>query len=63
MVERESTVLAYIDGFWLTFWFAVCGIAFIALIGASPSVRFVPVPFREWLGLRRSRPASSPSQK
>jgi DHA2 family multidrug resistance protein len=54
MVERESTVLAYIDGFWLTFWFAVFGIVFVALIGTPPSVRFVPVPFSEWLGLRRS---------
>jgi MFS transporter, DHA2 family, multidrug resistance protein len=53
MVERESTVLAYIDGFWLTFWFAVVGILFVGLIGTPPSVRFVPVPFGEWLGLRR----------
>src|SRR5580698_7509485 len=54
MVERESIVLAYIDGFWLTFWFSVFGILFVSLIGTPPSVRFVPVPFSEWLGTRRS---------
>lgn len=59
MVERESSVLAYIDGFWLTFWFAVFGIIFVGLIGTSPSVRFVPVPFGEWLDLRRSNPVNS----
>ena len=63
IVERESTVLAYIDGFWLTFWFAVFGIVFVSLIGTPPSVRFVPVPFSEWLGLRLSRLGSSLSQK
>jgi DHA2 family multidrug resistance protein len=62
MVERESSVLAYIDGFWLTFWFAVFGIIFVGLIGAPPSVRFVPVPFGEWLDLRRSSPVNSVSQ-
>jgi DHA2 family multidrug resistance protein len=60
MVARESTVLAYIDGFWLTFWFAVGGILFVALIGPPPDVRFVPVPFSEWLGLRRSRLGTPP---
>jgi DHA2 family multidrug resistance protein len=63
MVERESTVLAYIDGFWLTFWFSVGGIVFVALIGTPPNVRFVPVPFGEWLGLRRSRLVNQVWQK
>ena len=50
LVERESTVLAYIDGFWLTFWIAIFGIIFVILFETPPVVRFVPVPFREWLG-------------
>jgi hypothetical protein len=36
---------------------------FVALIGTPPSVRFVPVPFGEWLGLHRVRLGSSTSQK
>lgn len=54
LVERESTVLAYIDGFWLTFWLAVVAVLFVTLIGKSPEIRFVPVPFKTWWATRRA---------
>jgi hypothetical protein len=30
LVQRESNVLAYIDGFWLTFWLAILALGFVA---------------------------------
>ncbi|WP_424627474.1 MFS transporter [Bradyrhizobium sp. SYSU BS000235] len=41
-VQREANVLAYIDGFWLTVWFAIAGLAFTAFIGRSPPGPFTP---------------------
>jgi hypothetical protein len=41
----------------------VFGILFVGLFGTPPNVRFVPVPFGEWLGLRRSSLVKSASQK
>lgn len=42
LVQREANVLAYIDGFWLTVWFAITGLAFTACIGRSPPGPFTP---------------------
>ena len=42
LVQRESNVLAYIDGFWLTVWLAIAGLAFTACVGAAPSGPFTP---------------------
>jgi DHA2 family multidrug resistance protein len=36
IVQREANTLAYIDGFWLTVWFAIAAFAVSALIGPSP---------------------------
>ena len=36
IVQREANVLAYIDGFWLTFVFAIAGLLFAALITRAP---------------------------
>jgi MFS transporter, DHA2 family, multidrug resistance protein len=36
LVQREANTLAYIDGFWLTVWFAIAALAVVALIGRSP---------------------------
>jgi len=36
LVQREANTLAYIDGFWLTVWFAIAALALVALIGPSP---------------------------
>jgi DHA2 family multidrug resistance protein len=36
IVQREANTLAYIDGFWLTVWFAITALALVALIGPSP---------------------------
>jgi DHA2 family multidrug resistance protein len=55
LVERESTVLAYIDGFWLTFWIAILGIVFVLSFARPPNTRFVPLPFGEWLATWRLR--------
>jgi DHA2 family multidrug resistance protein len=38
-------VLAYIDGFWLTFWLAIAALGFIALITRAPPGPLTPVPF------------------
>jgi DHA2 family multidrug resistance protein len=42
LVQRESNVLAYIDGFWLTVWVAIAGLALTACIGVAPSGPFTP---------------------
>ena len=45
LVQRESNVLAYLDGFWLTFWLAMVALGFVALITRAPPGPFTPVPF------------------
>jgi MFS transporter, DHA2 family, multidrug resistance protein len=44
LVQRESNVLAYIDGFWLTFWLAIIALSFVTLITRAPPGPFTPVP-------------------
>jgi DHA2 family multidrug resistance protein len=51
IVQREANTLAYIDGFWLTVWFAIAGLALVALIGRAPPGPFTPKS--RWL-LRRT---------
>jgi DHA2 family multidrug resistance protein len=43
-VQRESNVLAYIDGFWLTFWLAIAALGCVALITRAPPGPFTPAP-------------------
>ena len=51
LLQRESNVLAYIDGFWLTFWLAVVAIGFVSLISRAPPGPFTPVPLGTlWAG-------------
>jgi DHA2 family multidrug resistance protein len=45
LVQRESNVLAYLDGFWLTFWLAMIALGFVALITRAPLGPFTPIPF------------------
>lgn len=42
IVQREANVLAYIDGSWLTFGFAIAGLLFTALITKAPPGPFSP---------------------
>jgi MFS transporter, DHA2 family, multidrug resistance protein len=44
LVAREANVLAYIDGFWLTFWIAIIALGCTALITRAPPGPFAPVP-------------------
>ena len=44
LVQREANVLAYIDGFWLTFWLAMAALGFTALMTRAPQGPFTPVP-------------------
>jgi MFS transporter, DHA2 family, multidrug resistance protein len=44
LVQRESNVLAYIDGFWLTFSLAIVAIGFVSLMTRAPPGPFTPVP-------------------
>jgi MFS transporter, DHA2 family, multidrug resistance protein len=44
LVAREANVLAYIDGFWLTFWLAMLGLGFTALMTRAKPGPFTPVP-------------------
>jgi hypothetical protein len=46
LVQREANVLAYIDGFWLTFWIAMIALGLVALMSRAPPGPFTPVPFR-----------------
>ena len=53
LVARESNVLAYIDGFWLTFWIAILALGVLALIARAPRGPLTPVPLgvalrRQW---------------
>ncbi len=41
-VQREANVLAYIDGFWLTFWAAIAGLVLVSLLKAPPPGPLVP---------------------
>jgi DHA2 family multidrug resistance protein len=45
LVQRESNVMAYIDGFWLTFWLAIVALGFVALMTRAPPGPFTPAPF------------------
>ena len=45
LVARESNVLAYIDGFWLTFWIAIVALGVVAFITRAPPGPFTPAPF------------------
>ena len=45
LVAREANVLAYIDGFWLTFWLAMIALGFVALMTRAPPGPFTPAPF------------------
>jgi MFS transporter, DHA2 family, multidrug resistance protein len=45
LVARESNVLAYIDGFWLTFWIAILALGLVAFITRAPPGPFTPAPF------------------
>ena len=49
-VQREASVLAYIDGFWLCFWFAIAALVVVAFITRAPAGPFTPEPFklRRW---------------
>jgi DHA2 family multidrug resistance protein len=51
-VQREANTLAYIDGFWLTVWFAIVALALVALIGRPPQGPFTPNPALGWLPRR-----------
>jgi MFS transporter, DHA2 family, multidrug resistance protein len=45
LVARESNVLAYIDGFWLTFWLAILALGIVMLMTRAPPGPFTPAPF------------------
>lgn len=44
LVQREANVLAYIEGFWLTFWLAMAALGFVALMKRGPPGPLAPVP-------------------
>ncbi|SDT29164.1 MFS transporter [Bradyrhizobium canariense] len=44
LVQRESNVLAYIDGFWLTFWIAMLALILVIPITRAPKGPFTPMP-------------------
>ena len=58
LVARESNVLAYIDGFWLTFWIAILALGVLALIARAPQGPLTPVPLG--VALRRQLGWSRP---
>jgi DHA2 family multidrug resistance protein len=53
LVQREANVLAYIDGFWLTFWLAMAALGCVALMTRAPSGPFTPVPLGATQALMR----------
>ena len=44
LVRREANVLAYIDGFWLTFWLAILTLLVVVPMGRAPPGPFTPAP-------------------
>ncbi len=58
LVAREANVLAYIDGFWLTFWIAILALGVLALIARAPQGPLTPVPLG--VALRRQLGWSRP---
>jgi DHA2 family multidrug resistance protein len=60
LVARESNVLAYIDGFWLTFWIAILALGVVAFITRAPPGPFTPAPFDAVQGLMRRLRLSRP---
>jgi MFS transporter, DHA2 family, multidrug resistance protein len=60
LVQRESNVLAYIDGFWLTFWIAIVALGFVILITRAPPGPFTPAPFGVAQALMRRLRLSRP---
>jgi MFS transporter, DHA2 family, multidrug resistance protein len=44
LLQREANTLAYIDGFWLTFWLAIAAMGCAAFIGETPPGAFKPMP-------------------
>jgi DHA2 family multidrug resistance protein len=57
LVAREANVLAYIDGFWLCFYFAIAALVLVALITRAPLGPFTPAPFDWGRPFRSLRPA------
>jgi DHA2 family multidrug resistance protein len=58
LVQREANVLAYIDGFWLTFWIAILALVLVIPMTRAPKGPLSPVPIAgwrlpRWLGLSR----------
>lgn len=51
LVSQQANVLAYIDGFQVTFWVALIGLVLVALLGPAPPGILVPKP-RQWPFLR-----------
>ncbi|QJP13600.1 MFS transporter [Starkeya sp. ORNL1] len=47
LISQQANVLAYIDGFQVTFWVALIGLVLVALLGPAPPGILVPKP-RQW---------------
>jgi DHA2 family multidrug resistance protein len=60
LVQRESNVLAYADGFWLTFWIAIVALGFVALMTRAPPGPLTPKPFGVVQALMRRVGLSKP---
>ena len=60
LVQRESNVLAYIDGFWLTFWIAIIALGLVVLMTRAPAGPFTPAPFGAAQALMRRFGLSRP---
>jgi DHA2 family multidrug resistance protein len=52
LVAREANVLAYADGFWLTFWLAIAALGLVTLMTRAPPGPFTPAPFGAMQALR-----------
>jgi DHA2 family multidrug resistance protein len=63
LVQRESNVLAYVDGFWLTFWIAIAALGFVVLMTKAPPGPFTPAPFGAAQALMRRFGWSRPQER
>lgn len=61
LVSQQANVLAYIDGFQLTYWAALVALILVALMGKAPQGPLSPVPWRANKGGASGAASRSPA--
>ena len=62
-VQREANTLAYIDGFWLTVWFAIAALGLVGAFAASTALTATGAEGRRALAACGALVMSRPTQE